>query len=128
MTTVKEVMVSSIPGVEISTPVIEVARQMIVSRTGVIPVCDNGRFRGIITERDIVIGIVATTRDPIIEPASSVMNRNWPIVSPNDDVMRAANIMVDSGAWVLPVVRKLSPGCSASATTTMALLLPLGAQ
>ena len=70
-----------------------------------IPVCENGKFRGIITERDIVTGVVAAGRDPGAAPASSVMSKDLPTVSPNDDLWKAVNVMADRGIKVLPVVQ-----------------------
>ena len=105
MTTVKEVMMSEVTSVTLSTPVVEVAQRMKMSSTSTIPVCENGKFRGIITERDIVIGIVATGRDPGATPASSVMSKDLPTISPNDDLWKAVNVMADKGIKVLPVVQ-----------------------
>ena len=105
MLKVKDVMTSELASVPPLTPVIEVAHQMKVSGRGVIPVCDNGKFRGVITERDIVIGVVATATDPVTEPARSVMNNHLPLISPGDEIMQAAKVMVDNGARVLPVAQ-----------------------
>ena len=105
MTTVKEVMIGNIISVEASTPAIVVAQRMKVSKTGVIPVCENGKFRGVVTERDIVIGIVAAGGNPNTVPASSLMNKSWPIISPGDDIWHAINVMAQNGVQVLPVVQ-----------------------
>lgn len=105
MTTVKEVMISEVISVTLSTPTNEVAQRMKTSGTGTIPVCENGKLRGIITERDIVVSVVAAGRDPSATPASSVMSKDWPTVSPHDDIWRAVNVMADRGTKVLPVVQ-----------------------
>ena len=105
MLKVRDVMASEFASVSSHTPVIEMAHQMKVSGTGVIPVCDNGKFQGIVTERNIVIGIVATAADPVTEPARSVMNNNLPIISPGDDIIQAAKVMVNNGVRVLPVAQ-----------------------
>lgn len=104
MLKVKDVMTSEVISVGPSAPVIEVARQMLASRQWVIPVCDNSKFRGVITERDVV-GIIATGCDPVTEPASSVMSNHPSIMSPGADIMEAVKVMLNNGAWVLPVVR-----------------------
>jgi len=102
---VRDVIVSDINSVSPSTPVIEVAHQMDVSGRGVISICDKDRFRGLITERDIVVNVVARARDPVTEPASSIMNERLPIVSPDDDIMEAVKVMGNSGVRALPVVQ-----------------------
>ncbi|MFH1638706.1 MAG: CBS domain-containing protein [Chloroflexota bacterium] len=94
-------MVVSIPS---SASVIEAAQQMKACGNGIIPVCDDGRFRGVITERDIVVGIIAQTLDPAAEKVFSVMKNNIPAVSPDDDIWHAANMMVDNSTLILPVV------------------------
>ena len=86
------------------TPVIEVAYQMRESGQNYIPVCEGGRLQGIITERDIVIYVVADGKSPIMEPAGSVMHKQQPVILPNDDVEQAAERMVESNVCLLPVV------------------------
>jgi len=49
VTTVIEIMKSRVVSVDTSTPFVELARLMKVMRTGVIAVCDNWKFQGIIT-------------------------------------------------------------------------------
>ena len=88
-----------------SAPVVEVAHQMKMSRAGVIPVCDHGKFRGVITERDIVIGIAASDGDVAAEPVSSVMNNHFPTISSGTDVIEAARVMANNSVRVLPVVQ-----------------------
>ena len=105
MTTVKEVMMSEVTSVTLSTPTNEVAQRMKTSGTGTIPVCENGKLRGLITERDIVVSVVAAGRDPGVTPAGSVMSKDWPTISPNEDIWRAVNVMADRGVKVLPVVQ-----------------------
>ncbi len=102
---VKEVMDTAVNPVSPSTPIIEVAHQMKLSRTGSIPICNKGRFRGLITERDIVFNVVARAIDPVTETVSSIMNKHLPVVSPDDDIMDAAKVMADSNIHILPVVQ-----------------------
>lgn len=104
MPKVEEMMDSGVEAIVPTTPIIKVAQQMLASGRNVIAVCDNNHFCGIIAERDIVSGI-AIARDPVTEPASSLTNDHFPVVSPDDDVMDAALVMVNQGVQVLPVVK-----------------------
>ena len=104
MPKVREIGITGVRSVSSLTPVIEIAHQMRVTGGGLIPVCDNGEFIGVVTETDIVISIVAAARDPVTEPASSIMHNDLPAISPGDDIQRAARLMIDSGHRVLPVV------------------------
>ena len=105
MTTVKEVMMTEVTSVTLSTSAIEVARRMKTSGTVTIPVCEKGKLRGIITERDIVVSVVAPSRNPGTTSASSVMSKDCPTVSPSEDIWHAVNVMADRGIKVLPVVQ-----------------------
>ena len=73
MPKVRDIMTSEFISVPPHTPVIEVAHQMKAMGIRVIPVCERGKFQGLITERDIVVGTVATATDPVTESASLVM-------------------------------------------------------
>jgi len=104
MLKVQDFITSEVISVAPSAPVIEVAQQMLAFGRGVIPVCDNGKFRGVVTERDLV-RLLATGCDPVTEPASSVMSNHPSIVSPGADIMEAVKVMLNNGAWVLLVVQ-----------------------
>jgi CBS domain-containing protein len=101
----RDIMVEDVVAVPPSTPIIEVAQRMSKSRTGVACICHNGKFRGVITERDLVAGIVASARNPKREYARSLVNNHYPMISPGAELLEAAKVMVDSAAQVLPVVQ-----------------------
>lgn len=102
---VKDIISNDVVIMSPSAPIIEVAHQMKMSRTGVIPICDHGKFRGVITERDIVIGITASTGDVAAKPVGSVMNNHSPTISSGIDIVEAARIMANNCVRVLPVVQ-----------------------
>ena len=83
---------------------IEAAQQMRACGAGVIPVCENGKFRGIVRERDIM-GLVAAGIDPACERVGTVMCNHLPIVPPGADIVEAAKIMVNNGVRELPVAQ-----------------------
>lgn len=101
----RDIMVKNVVAVPPSTPIIEVAQRMSRSGMGVICICHNGKFRGVITERDLVAGTVASARNPKREHASSLVNNHYPMISPGAELLEAAKVMVDSAAQVLPVVQ-----------------------
>jgi len=103
MLKVKDVMSSEFAYVKPSAPIIEAAQKMRDSRTGVILVCDNGKFRGLITEKDIVAGIVARACNPKREHVRALMDSQHPMVAPGEDIDQAAKAMVCHGVRVLPV-------------------------
>ena len=103
MAKVRETMTRDVVSVKPSATIIEVAQKMRDYGTGFIPVCENGKFRGMVRERDIITHIVATAQDPKSERATSVMHRT-PTVSPGEDSIQAAKVMTSDNLRVLPVV------------------------
>ncbi len=83
-----------------------VAKRMLVSRSNVVPVCEGSRFCGIITDRDITTFVGTVAGDSIAENAGKIMNSRVPVISPELDVWQAANLMVETTSWTLPVVEK----------------------
>jgi len=61
---------------------------------GSIPVVDNDRLVGIVTDRDIVVRAIAKGKDPKGMPASAVSTRELVTVRPEDDLSDALELMV----------------------------------
>jgi CBS domain-containing protein len=57
-----------------STCTLEAARLMAANQVGALPVIDDDRLVGIVTERDIMARIVATNLDPATTPVGDVMS------------------------------------------------------
>ncbi|MGI5971899.1 MAG: CBS domain-containing protein [Oscillospiraceae bacterium] len=82
------------------------ARLLSRNNIGSLPVCSkDGKLRGIVTDRDIVLRCVAAENDPDITPVREIMSRGVISVSPEDDVREAARIMASEQVRRLPVVR-----------------------
>ena len=80
------------------------ARLISRHNVGSLPVCGrDGRLRGIVTDRDIVLRCVAPEEDPAQTPVRDIMTRNCATVSPEDDPKEAAQMMAASQVRRLPV-------------------------
>lgn len=80
------------------------ARLLSRHNVGALPVCgQDGRLRGIITDRDIVLRCVAAEEDPTKTPVRDIMTRGCAVVSPNDDAREATRMMASSQVRRLPV-------------------------
>lgn len=80
------------------------ARLLSRHNIGALPVCgEDGRLRGIVTDRDIVLRCVATEEDPAKTPVKDIMSRNCAVVSPDDDVREASRMMASAQVRRLPV-------------------------
>ena len=72
---------------------------------GAIPVVkDGGSLVGIITDRDIVIRVVAAGKDPRSTPISAVMSADPVTLEPDADADDAEKLMADHQVRRLPVV------------------------
>jgi CBS domain-containing protein len=72
---------------------------------GAIPVvADGGKLVGIVTDRDIVLRVVAAGKDPRSTPVSAVMTADPTTVSPDSSSDDAEKLMADHQVRRLPVV------------------------
>ena len=83
----------------------EAATLMKQEDCGSIPIVDDGRLVGIVTDRDIVIRAVAMGKDPKTTPVSAVMSADPVTVSPDSESEEASRIMAERQIRRLPVVK-----------------------
>ncbi len=100
---IKELMTTDVRSVKPNDTVITAATLMNQIDVGCIPVVDNDKVVGIITDRDIVLRNVAKGKDPN-QQISSVMTTEVTTVSPDMDVHQVADIMAEFQIRRLPVV------------------------
>ncbi|ALA69299.1 hypothetical protein GT50_03175 [Geobacillus stearothermophilus 10] len=103
MQTVRDVMSTD---VQYCTPLdnlYEVAVKMRDFNVGAIPIVDDGRLVGMITDRDIVVRGMAEKR-PGSTAVTEVMSRDLVTLSPDDSVQKAADMMAHHQIRRLPVV------------------------
>ena len=82
----------------------EVARIMAREDTGVVPVVDGKKIIGMITDRDIVVRLVAEGKDPSNAHVNEAMTKNVRAVKETDSVNDAINVMSSSQVRRVPVV------------------------
>ena len=85
-------------------PVTEAAQLMEREGVGSIPICENGKLEGIVTDRDIAVRVVAGGRDPQATTIGDVMTRNPECVSPGDSIDRALEVMESRQVRRIPVI------------------------
>lgn len=83
---------------------LEAARLMLTRHVGSVIVVEEHRPIGVITDRDIVMKVVAAERDPKVVQAREIMTANPALVNINYDLLDATRIMRDRGLRRLPVV------------------------
>jgi CBS domain-containing protein len=89
---------------EPSATVVDAAKQMAKEDVGPIPVVEGDRLKGIVTDRDIVLRVVAEGRDPSSTTVGEIASTNLETVSPEDDLDTALHKMTSAKVRRLPVV------------------------
>jgi len=99
---VRDVMTSNPRTVSPNDAIQVAARIMKEEDIGVVPVVDNGRAVGIVTDRDIVIRAVA--EGGVDRPVRDIASRDVVCVRPDDSTREAEKIMSERQIRRLPVV------------------------
>jgi CBS domain-containing protein len=103
---VRDVMTSNPQGVEPSTPVVEAAKRMKQEDVGSLPIVEGDRLQGIVTDRDIVVRVVADGKDPQSTTVSEAASQNVVTVDPQQDLDEALRLMAKHQVRRLPVVKE----------------------
>lgn len=101
----REIMTATVLTVNPRTALIEAAIVMRDSDVGSIPVIDEGKLVGIVTDRDIVVRAIAEGKGPET-PVSNAMTSQIFSVKPDDFVFEAIRLMGDKQVRRIPVVNE----------------------
>jgi CBS domain-containing protein len=101
---IREMMTKGTRSVSPETPVIEAAGLMRVHDIGVVPVLDGDRIVGMLTDRDIVLQLVANGLDPRTTPARDVMSTGSISVFDDQAVEEGVELMQKYQIRRLPVL------------------------
>jgi CBS domain-containing protein len=104
MTSLREVMTPFPRCLETNVPVQEAARLMESEEIGDVIVCDDGKVRGILTDRDIAIRAVAHGMDPSTTPVSEICTIDLTMLSPDDSIESAVECMRENALRRVPIV------------------------
>ncbi|HLJ73042.1 MAG TPA: CBS domain-containing protein [Thermoanaerobaculia bacterium] len=102
---IRDVMTANPVYVSDKDSIRDVARIMAREDTGVVPVCDNSRkIIGMITDRDIVVRLVAEGKDPANAKVNEAMTKNVRAVKEDSTIDEALNVMKSAEVRRVPVV------------------------
>ena len=104
MAQIRDIMTSSPTTVETSTTVAEAAKIMASEDIGPLPVVDGGRLVGIVTDRDLVVRVLAEDRDPKSTNVGDVASSELVTVAPDTVLDEALRKMASAQVRRLPVV------------------------
>lgn len=103
---VKDVMTDAVVSIGPDETVAVAARSLSRSNVGSLPVCTaDGKLKGVLTDRDIVLRSVAADADAGCQPVREIMTRRVITVAPEDPIGTAARLMAREQVRRLPVVR-----------------------
>ena len=111
-----EIMTRSVKTAVSTMPLRDVAAMMRDGDMGAVPVVDDGKLIGIVTDRDIVVRVVAEGKDAN-SPISAAMTTELFTVTPEDFVFEAIRLMGDKQVRRIPVV---GPGGELAGIISMA--------
>lgn len=100
---VSDLMTANVSCVQPSDTIQQAAQIMKSMNVGSVPVCENKRVAGIITDRDIVTNAVAANRTDNVK-VSACMSQQVVTCTPETDAHEAADLMAQHKIRRLPVV------------------------
>ncbi|MDQ3993896.1 MAG: CBS domain-containing protein [Actinomycetota bacterium] len=104
MGSIRDVMTSNPKTCEASTTVVDAAKVMAQEDVGPVPIVDGGRLVGIVTDRDLVVRVLAEGKDPSSTTVGDIASADLTTVTPDSDLQEALELMSASQVRRLPVV------------------------
>lgn len=105
MTTARDIMTTDPRCVRTREPVLDAAIAMAELGVGALPICgQDDRLQGMITDRDIVVAVVAAGKDPRAVPVGELAQGEAVTIGADDDVADLLRTMVGHRVRRLPVV------------------------
>ncbi|HYE50910.1 MAG TPA: CBS domain-containing protein [Azospirillaceae bacterium] len=101
---IREIMTKDVEVITPDTPLREAARMMRDADTGFLPVGENDRLVGTVTDRDIAVRCVAEGADPNSTPVRHAMSENLVYATEDQDATEAARLMQQHNVRRLPVL------------------------
>ncbi len=106
MTQIKDVMTQNIKWMAPDSPVAQVAQQMRDMDVGFMPLAENDRMIGMVTDRDITIRAIAEGKNPADTLARDVMTAKTYYCFEDQDIEEVCNNMGEIQVRRLPVVNR----------------------
>ncbi|MFD3531395.1 CBS domain-containing protein [Streptomyces sp. NPDC058664] len=106
---IRDIMTESLVTVGQETTVHDTAIRMRDENIGNVLVMDDGRLRGLVTDRDLVVRALAEGKDPDRCTVGEVCSGDLVTVGPDEDVGRAVELMRDHALRRLPVMAEDRP-------------------
>ena len=103
---IRDVMSSNPCAIDADKPVAHAAKMMKQEDVGLAPVVEGDRLVGTLTDRDIVVRVVAEGKDPQTVTAREVASTDLITIDPQQDLDEALRLMASKQVRRLPVVEE----------------------
>ena len=104
MTTARDIMTSGAEFVDAGTTVLEAAKKLAQEDIGALPICEDEHLKGMITDRDIVVKVLAAGKDPQTTKVIDLIQGEVVTIGADDSVEEAAQTMAKHQVRRLPVI------------------------
>lgn len=105
MTLAREIMTPDVQCVRSSDSVVDAAKMMAEMNVGSLPICgEDNRLQGMLTDRDIVVKVIAQRRDPLSYKAGELAQGVPVTVDATDDVLKVMSVMSQHQIRRVPVL------------------------
>ena len=104
MTKARDIMTKGAEHVSGDTTVLEVAKKLAAEDYGSLPICDGDKLQGMITDRDIVVKVLAEGKDPATTKVIDLIQGEVVTIGADDSVEEAARTMAEHQVRRLPVI------------------------
>ena len=104
MTTARDIMTSGADYVSSDATVLDAAKKIASDNVGSLPICDNGKLKGMITDRDIVVKVLAKGGDPGTTKVIDLIQGEVVTIGADDSVETALQTMAKHQVRRLPVI------------------------
>jgi CBS domain-containing protein len=106
MPLLKEIMTPAVEVISPNATAADAARKMMDLDVGAIPVCDGDKLLGMVTDRDLVLRVMAISRDPVQARVRDAMTSEVVYCFEDQDAEVAATLMAEKQIRRLPVLSK----------------------
>jgi len=102
---IRDIMTSSPVTLDADSTVNEAAKAMKQNNIGDVIVLSNGQVKGIVTDRDLAVRVLAEGRSPQDTKLAEICSGDLAAVSPDDDVDRAIQLVRERAVRRVPVIQ-----------------------
>ncbi|MGQ4600752.1 CBS domain-containing protein [Nocardia sp. R6R-6] len=105
MTTARDIMTPDVECIRSSDTIVTAAQRMAELNVGALPICgEDNRLKGMLTDRDIVVKVIAERKDPLGVDAGELGGEELVTVDADDDVRKVMSVMSQHQVRRVPVL------------------------